>query len=122
MFAGTCHKCRKVEHKTRNCRRSVDLPKCSAKEAATTTDGQMKTWKHDPCYNPKEKSPRGSRCKSMAIKRPTNAIKSIADDLRTNLLREVSDKEKDLPDAPDDLHEPQAESQELQSLPVEGES
>ena len=38
-FAGTCHRCGEVGHRARGCRRSVDLPKCSAKEAATTMDG-----------------------------------------------------------------------------------
>ena len=43
VFAGTCHRCGEVGHKAHNCRRSVDLPKCSANEAATTTDGRTKT-------------------------------------------------------------------------------
>ena len=71
----------------------------------------------------KEKSPRGSERESMAIERPTNALECIADGLRTNLLREVSDKEdKDLLNMPDGSHKPQDELQELQSLPVVGES
>ena len=76
-----------------------------------------------PCYNSKEKSLRGSRHESVAIKRPTNAIKSIVGGQETNLLREVSNKqEKDLPDVPQRPCKPQDELQELQSLPVEGES
>ena len=59
----------------------------------------------------------------MAIERPTNAIESVADVQETDLLREVSDnEEKVLPDVPDGLREPRDEPQELQSLPVEGES
>ena len=116
MFAGTCHRCREVGHQARDCRRSVDLPKCSANEAATTTDGQTKTWGHDPCYNPEEKSLRGSRRESVAVERPTNTLERVADAQGTNLLREVSDnKEKVLPDVPDGPHE-------LQRLPIEGES
>ena len=86
-------------------------------------DGQMQTRGHDPCYNPEEKSSRGSRRESVAIERPTNAIESVADVQETDLLREVSDnEEKVLPDVPDGLHKPRDESLELQNLPIEGES
>ena len=127
QFAGTCHRRGEVGHKARNCRRSVDLPKCSTQGAATTTDGQAKTRGHDPCYNPEKELSRGSERKSVAVERPTNALECVADCQGTDLLREVNDnKEKDLLDVPDDLHELQAESQELQSLPkrlpIEGES
>ena len=75
------------------------------------------------CYNPTEMSCKGSERESVAIERPTNALERVADGQKTNLLREVSDdKEKDLLKVPDGLHEPQDEPQELQSLPVEGES
>ena len=122
-FAGTCHKCGEVGHKACNCRRSVDLPKCSAKEAATTTDGQAKTRGHDPCYNPEKKLSRGSERESVAVERPTNALECVVDGQGTDLLREVSDnEEKDLLNRPDGSREPQDELQELQSLPVEGES
>ena len=123
MFAGTCHRCREVGHKACDCRRSVDLPKCSAKEAATTIVGQMKTWGHDLCYNPEPKSHKGSECESVAIERPTNALECITDGQGIDLLREVSDKEeKDLLNRPDGSHEPQDEPQELQGLPIVGES
>ena len=122
MFAGTCHKCREVGHKACNCRRSVDLPKCSANEVATTTDGQAKTWGHDLCYNLKEKSRKGSRRESVAVERPTNILERVADDLGTDLLRKVSDKEQNLLKVPVGLCEPRDKPQELQSLPVEGES
>ena len=122
-FAGTCHRCREVGHKAHDCRRSVDLLKCSAKEAATTTDGQVKTRGHNPCYNPKKKLSRRSECESVAVERPTNALECMADGQGTDLFREVSDEEeKDLLNRPDGSHEPQDELQELQSLPVEGES
>ena len=122
-FAGTCHRCREVGHKAHDCRRSVDLPKCSANEAATTTDGRTKTWGHDPCYNPEEKLSRGSRRESVAIERPTNAIEHVADVQEINLLREVSDEEeKDPPNAPDGPRELRDEPQELQNLPIVGES
>ena len=107
-FSGTCHKCREVGHLAYNCRRSVDLPKCSTKEVATIINCQMKTWEHNSCYNLKEKLSRGSGCKSVAIKRPTNALECIADGQGTNLLREVSnEEEKDLLNVPDGLHQPQ---------------
>ena len=89
-FAGTCHKCGEVGHKACNCRRSVDLPKCSAKEAVTITDGETQTRGHDPCYNPKEKSRKGSRHESVAVERPTNALEHIADVQEIDLTREVS--------------------------------
>ena len=115
-FAGTCHRCGEVGHKACDCRRSVDLPKCSANEAATTMDGQTQTRGHDPCYNSKEKSSRGSERESMAIKRPTNALECVADGQGIDLLREVSDnEEKDLLNVLDGPHE-------LQNLPIEGES
>ena len=109
-FAGTCHRCGEVGHKAHDCRRSVDLPKCSVKEAATTTDGQAKTRGHDPCYNSKKKSSRGSERESVAVERPTNALECVADGQGTNLLREVSDEEeKDLRNRPDGSREPQDE-------------
>ena len=99
-----------------NCRRSIDLPNCSAKEAATTIVGQTQTRGHDPCYNPKLKSHKGSERKSMAIKRPTNAIEHAADGQKIDLTREVSNKEKkNLLNVPDRPHE-------LQNLSIEGES
>ena len=123
-FAGTCHRCGEVGHQARDCRRSVDLPRCSANEAATTRDGQTQTRGHDPCYNSKRRSSRGSRCESVAVERPTNAIEHVADGQRTDLLREVSDDEEkeNLLNLPDGLHEPQDEPQELQNLPIVGES
>ena len=122
-FAGTCHRCGEVGHRARDCRRSVDLPKCSAKEAATTTDGQMKTWGHDPCYNPEPKSHKGSERESVAVERPKNALECVADGQGIDLLREVSDEEKEnLLDVPDGLHEPRDGSLELQNLPIVGES
>ena len=115
-FAGTCHKCGEVGHKACDCRRSVDLPKCSAKEAVTTTDGQAKTRGHDPCYNPEKKLSRGSERESVAVERPTNALECMADGQGTDLLREVSDnEEKDLLNVVDGLHE-------LQNLSIVGES
>ena len=68
-FAGTCHKCGEVGHRTCDCRRSIDLPKCSTKEAATTMDGRMKTWGHNPCYNPKEKSLQGLRTRERGCRK-----------------------------------------------------
>ena len=122
-FAGTCHRCGEVGHQARDCRRSVDLPKCSTNEVATTTDGRTKAWGHKVCYNPKRKSRKGSECESMAVKRTTNALECVVDGQQTNLLREVSDKEeKDLLDMLDGLQELQAEPQELQNLPIVGES
>ena len=126
VFAGTCHRCREVGHKACDCRRSVDLPKCSAKEAATTIVGQTQTRGHNPCYNPEPKSRKGSERESMAVERPTNAIECVADGQKINLLREVSDdKEKGLLNVPDGPHEPQDESLKLQGLPkrppIEGE-
>ena len=86
-------------------------------------DGQTQTRGHDPCYNPKEKSPRGSERESVAIERPTNALECVADGQGIDLLREVSDEEeKDPPNAPDGPREPRDEPQELQNLPVVGES
>ena len=77
----------------------------------------MKTWEHDPCYNPKEKLPRGSEHESVAVERPTNTIECIADGQKIDLLREVSDEEeKDLRNRPDGSHEPQDEPQELEGL------
>ena len=92
-FAGTC-RYGEVGHKACDCRRSANLPKCSAKEAATTTDGQAKTRGHDPCYNPEKKLSRGSERESVAVKRPTNALECVADGQGTDLLREVSDNEE----------------------------
>ena len=121
-FVGTCHRCGEVGHKARDCRRSVDQPKCSTNEAATTIDGQTRTRRHDPCYNSKKKSSRGSEHKSVAIERPTDTIECAADGQKTNLLREVSNEEKDLPHVPQRPHKPQDELQELQSLSIVGES
>ena len=122
MFAGTCHKCREVGHKARSCKRSIDLLKCSAKEVATTMDGQTQTRGHDLCYNPEPKSRKGSEHESMAVERPTNAIERVADGQKIDLLREVSDEEENLLNVPDGLHEPRDESLELQNLPIVGES
>ena len=86
VFAGTCHRCGEVGHKARDCRRSVDLPKCSTKEAATTIVSQMKTWGHNPCYNPKEKSLRGSECESVV----EGAVAQVCDfDPRKTCLAEL---------------------------------
>ena len=115
-FAGTCHKCGGVGHRACDCRRSVDLPKCSTKEAATTMDGQTQTRGHDLCYNSKKKSSRGSKRKSVAVERPTNALERVVDGQGSVLLRKVSDEEKEnLLNALDGPHE-------LQSLPIVGES
>ena len=94
VFAGTCHRCGEVGHKACDCRRSVDLPKCSAKEAVTTTDGQAKTRGHNPCYNPEKKLLRGSRCESVAIERSTNAIESVADGQHQQLSEFSDDLKK----------------------------
>ena len=115
-FAGTCHRCGEVGHWVRDCRRSIDLPKCSMKEAATTTDSQTKTRGHEVCYNPMKMSRKGSGRESVAVERPTNTLECMADGQGTDLLREVSDnEEKDLLNVLDGPHE-------LQNLPIEGES
>ena len=85
-------------------------------------DGRTKTRGHKVCYNPMEMSRKGSGRESMAIERPTNAIECIADGQKIDLLGEVSDKEKDMPDVPDGPHKLRDESLELQNLPIVGES
>ena len=53
MFTGTWYRCREVGHLVCNYRRSVNLPKCSTKETATTIGGQMKTLGHNRATTPK---------------------------------------------------------------------
>ena len=53
MFTGTWYRCGEVGHLVCNYRRSVNLPKCSTKETATTIGGQMKTLGHNHATTPK---------------------------------------------------------------------
>ena len=105
-FAGTCHRCGEVGHQACDCRRSVDLPKCSTREAEKTTDGRTKTRRHKVCYNPTEMSHKGSGRKRVAIERPTNTLEHVVDAQETDLSRKVSDdEEKVLLKVPDGPHE-----------------